>query len=560
VLPRPLEFGLLGASVLVVTASVTRLLSRWSSRRPSIGAVLLMGLSTAVTVFALSRWYELASYMRLPADLLSFSESPFLNDIIKFRLGLPIYTDPQDNNSYPYTPGAPILTYLIASIFGVGDSIPGLRLVQFSYVVAAVIVAASVADQLARHLLPGLFERYRGLWFSVGAAGLFLVATDRQFNPYVHSLHNDGLALLVAMCGYWLMVRHAITGRVWTVIAMAIVPALGFLVKQNQLMWAGAFVLYFLASGRLPFRHLLLWAAGAAAAVGAAVLGCYLFAGGENFVWWVFVGLGSKEVSLARAILHLFEAGAFAMMGLLAGWVVITRADRPGAALWCAWLLVFALQVYTSGVAWVTNHLGPGVVIAFCWLLVALRRLWPEGDRLREGAQWPGWRGLGEQAAAAGIILLLFGALGLVRPPVNRLPADTTRYIAEIEREFQGHSSDRVLADLGTWIYARDGVVMKDRSGPVSLHVGENQPEMNLDALGSTIRRIEGRTYDKILARELDTDQSAYDFHDRGSGVKAAILTNYDIVRRIAAVRDVQEWWPRHMVAEVLVLEPKPRQ
>jgi hypothetical protein len=111
--------------------------------------------------------------------------------------------------------------------------------------------------------------------------------------------------------------------------------------------------------------------------------------------------------------------------------------------------------------------------------------------------------------------------------------------------------------DIGTWIYWRHNVVMKDRSAPVSLHIGPNQSTINHKELAATVARIEQKTYDKILARELDTERTAYDFLDRGSGVKAAIWNNYREVRRIARLKDVTEWWPRHMVEEIIVLVPK---
>ena len=71
-----------------------------------------------------------------------------------------------------------------------------------------------------------------------------------------------------------------------------------------------------------------------------------------------------------------------------------------------------------------------------------------------------------------------------------------------------------------------------------------------------TIARIESKQYRRILARELDTPRTAYDFQNRGSGVKDAIFENYRVVRRIPGV-DVNRWWPRHMIAEILVLEPR---
>lgn len=540
------------AAMLAIFACL--LLNSKTRERLPQGAWGLAALTTVATVLALSTATHLAGYLRLPVDLLSFSESPFVNDILKFRLGAPIYTPPQDNNSYPYTPGAPILTYLISAALGHPDSIPFYREVQFSYVVIACVIATSVCDLLARALLLDSEYRNRLLWAPVWFLFLFLLVTDNRFNLYTHSLHNDGLALLVSVSAYWLIVKHSLTRGRWLVILMAVLPALGFLVKQNQLMWSGIFLVYLLAAGNVPGRQLLLFLFCSVVAVSAAVGTCYLL-WGDNFLWWVFTGLGSKQVSLLRAAQHLFEAGVYAMMGLFAGWVLVLRngssaSKRRWAALWISWLLAFGIQIYTSGVAWVANHLGPGVVLSGCWLFVALLKVWPvaEGDT--------SWRRRLQETIAVSMVILLFGALGFVREPRNPVPPDFYRYVADIEEEFRETVPEKVLLDNGSWIYLREKVLMKDRSAPVSLHVGKNQPEINRAALVETIRRIERRTYDKILVRQILTDQSAYDFQDRGSGVKTAILANYVEARRIPGVQGIQEWWPLNMIAEISVMVP----
>jgi hypothetical protein len=513
------------------------------------GAWGVAALLTLGTVLALANATQLAAYLRLPVDLVSFAESPFVNDILKFRLGVPIYTPPGDNNSYPYTPGAPILTYLISAALGHPDSIPFFRHVQFAYVLVACLIGASVCHLLARALLSEREYKNR-LWTPVWFLFIFLLATDRRFNLYTHSLHNDGLALLVSVTAYWLIVKHSLTRSPWLIVSMAVLPALGFLAKQNQLMWAGVFLVYLLAVGGVPLRQVGSYVFGAAVSIGAAVGTCY-WLWGDNFLWWVFTGLGSKQVSLFRVAQHLLDAGIYAMMGLFAGWVLVLRnGSRRSAAIWLAWMMPFGIQTYTTGVAWVANHLGPGVVLSACWFFVALLRIWP----VPEGQTF--WRYRLQEAVAVSLVFLLFGALGLVREPRSLVPSDFYRYVADIEREFQGTDPRKVLLDNGTWVYLKDNILMKDRSSPVSLHVGKNQPEINREALAATIRRIEQRTYDKILVREIFTDQSAYDYQDRGSGVKAAILANYVEARRIPGVRGVREWWPLHMIAEISVMVP----
>jgi hypothetical protein len=250
----------------------------------------------------------------------------------------------------------------------------------------------------------------------------------------------------------------------------------------------------------------------------------------------------------------LLEAGPFLIMGMSASWVLLLR--QPSAkpwTLWAAWLLVLCTLAYTSGVAWVSNHLGPAVMIGTSWFCVALVRLWPTVE-LKEAPP----AALARHLIAVGMFVSLFGSLGLVREPHNAVPASVNRYISEIESEFKEGDPATILLDTGSWIYFREGIVMKDRSDAVALHAGKNQPEIRRSMLAETIQRIEARTYDKILARQIDTDQSPYDFQDRGTGVKGAILGNYRAVRRIDGVSGVRRWWPLGLLSEVVVLEPKP--
>ena len=48
----------------------------------------------------------------------------------------------------------------------------------------------------------------------VGAV-MVLFVTEPVFNLYTHSLHNDGLALLVSMCGFFLVARYHAAPSAW---------------------------------------------------------------------------------------------------------------------------------------------------------------------------------------------------------------------------------------------------------------------------------------------------------------------------------------------------------
>jgi hypothetical protein len=553
------ELPVPGAVAVVLAAAITLALAGATVLRARIhgfaaldGVASIGVLAAGGTLLVLTTLYQFAGYFRIPADLLSFAESPFVTDILKIRLGLPLYTPAADNNSYPYTPGTQILTYFISSLFGHGDSIPFYRVVQFSYVIGAATLATSIFDMLALRFLSPREYRNRALWVVAAFPLLLLVATDPHINLYIQSLHNDGLALLVNVLAYWLITRYSMAPRLWLFVPMAVLPAIGFLVKQNAVMWAGLFPLCLLIAGNASFRRVVLLVLASGAAVAAVVATCYVM-WGEPFRYWVFESLGSDTVSPLRSLQHLLLAGAYAALGLLAARLLWLRApSRTALALWLCWLLPFALEAYTSGVGWQPNHLGTGIVLATCWSLVALVRLWPSVQRTMSG-----WHYRAEVAIALSSIFLVIGALGLIREPRSLVPPDLDRYIADIEREFDGLPADKVLMDTGTWIYLRDNVMMKDRSPSVSMLSAVNLPEIDRASLAETIQRIGSRQYAKILARQLDTGESWYDYHDRGSGVKDAILANYQIVRRIPAVQGVDVWWPLHLISEVLVLVPR---
>ncbi len=504
--------------------------------------------------------YQFSGYITLQVDLLSFSESTFVNDILKLRMRLPIYNSPLDNESYPYVPGTQILTFALASIFGQGGSIPFYRVIQFFFVIGAAAITASFTDMLVRISgVPPKKYRYRPIWISIFFLFLLLVATDQQFNLYTHSLHNDGLALLISAAAFWLMVRFIHKPSTGLLFTMALLPSLGFLVKQNQLLWMGVFLLFLIAiklsntNPELTWRKIVLFVVVSLTLFGVTLGLCYLI-WGEYFRYWIFTALGSKTISIFRSIINFFRAGIYTSMALFAVWVlVLKKFNKTILILWLVWLLIFGIQVFTSGIGFQANHMGPGVLFATAWFLVGFVKIWPSAEIVN-----PLWSERAQQFAAAAIFILLFCGMGFFRKPVNPIPDDFNRYISQIEDEFRDLPADKVLMDTGTWIYARNNVLMKDRSAPVSIHVGSNQPEINHDMLRMTIERIKNKQYQKILARQIDTGETWYDFQDRGSGVKAAILENYHEVNRILEVKGIQEWWPLHLISEIVVLEPNP--
>ena len=155
----------------------------------------------------------------------------------------------------------------------------------------------------------------------------------------VHSLHNDGLALFVSTLAYWLIARSGRTPGWVLLIPMALLPTVGYLVKQSLLIWLVFFSSYLLVATRTAWRQWLVFVLGSTASIVVAIGLCY-WLWGDPFIWWTFIALGSKEVSVLRSAIHLFSAGGYALIGLLGGFVLLSRrVPDESWVLWGCWLL-----------------------------------------------------------------------------------------------------------------------------------------------------------------------------------------------------------------------------
>ncbi len=507
----------------------------------------LLAMVAGAWILVLILASELSHYVVIPADIVGFGENGFLDFILKFREGLPLYTPSVDNNTVPYTPGAPIVTYLVASLVGNGTSIPLLRGLTIGAAALAGIVFSFGAANLAV-LVYGQRFANRVVWVVTWAGLLIVVAFDQRFNLYTHTMHNDSAALLIAAIGFWIMTRHALTGRTWLLAAMVLLPSVGFLIKQSHLMWAGVFPLYLLLNRQT--RTAVVVGTLSIAGFGITLGICWLL-WGSDFFFWVFSALGAKEVSPVRTAFHLLEAGVPIAFFVFGGWGDTLFGGRSAArAVWLASVTVLMLGVWTSGAVWVHNHLGPGVMMATCWFFLGIVRAWPSPEI-------PANR-LGIASGVQSILLsfslvALFAGLGHLRNPRRGISPDLYRYIAETEAEFVGVDPQKILLDNGNWIYLRTGTLMRDRATPLAVHIGPNQSTMNLKMLDATKDRIRREVYDKILAHELDTPRTAYDFGKRGTGIPELIFEHYTESHRIAGVQGITTWWPTQMISEIIV-------
>ncbi len=546
--PTPLPRGALlaGAALAAALAAV----AWWpATRAQRSSALALTVLLAALTWMSTAILVNLSFYLRVPVDLVGFYETQYLTDIIRWRTHQPLYGEPLDNNSCVYTPLAQIVTSTLAELVGRANSIPTLRTISFGQVFVAAAFAAAGVDALVRHFLRAQSYAWRAVWIAASFLALLCVATDPVFNQNVHQLHPDALTLSLSTAAFWLCARDLRKPSLLNALAMAALPAVGFWAKQSLLIWGALFGAQLLLGGRARRRDFAVYAVVSIALL-AASLTLLRSIGGPFTFFWTVDALARKHVTLSRSLGNLSGAGVYVALSLIAGFALAWRSrERVALVMWLGGMLLLCVEGYTSGFAYQSNHMGPGVMIASAWSLAALVWAWQgiaQVDDTRE-------RGARFALAAAALVLVLAG-LGLVREPRSSVPTTLGAYIAAIESEFVGVEPERLLLDRGAWPCLSRNQVMKDRTNTVAVHVGDNQ-ELDHAALAGTLQRIRTRAYDKILVWFLD-EGSGYDYGKRGSGIKDALLENYTEVRRIPGVK-VTTWWPPHMLAEVSVLVPR---
>ena len=210
-------------------------------------------LACLLSAIALVAFYVrvVRPYVEFPADLLMWSESSFVGDIIKLRIGAPLYGDPADGTALIYTPGAPLLTYAIARPLGLTQSISGMRWIQLSLTALAAVVATLCTRDLFRIAFPRRDPPFPKTWLLLSLFTLCLAAVSPQVNRYAHALHADALALLVSMVTFWFVLRHMRKPTVVSVLVLALCPAVGFFTKQLLVAWGPIlFVFLFFSAPR----------------------------------------------------------------------------------------------------------------------------------------------------------------------------------------------------------------------------------------------------------------------------------------------------------------------
>lgn len=514
------------------------------------GTLGIIILTTIAIILVSIYLFRVSSFIKFPADILIWSESDFVNDILKIRTGYPLYTDQLNNDSFVYPPAAQILTYLLSVLLGRPTSIPTYRAIQLAYIIFASLGALLCIQKIVQNSTsdPLINSKQRWIWAGLWFPLLFLFATNSLTNPFVINLHNDALALLITIIAYLILLTYAISQNRKLIYLMAIIPAIGFLIKQNIAIWLVLYSIQIALFDRpRSIKRLILYLITSFSLLGLTFGVCYLL-WGENFIYWIITVMGQHAISPLRSFKHLLDIWLYLVIGILGG-VVLLRGTNYRVLLgpWLIWLVLILIETYTSGIAWMINHIGPGCLLAGVWFLAALPRIWYWViDTVKGRPKTEIWLQTG---IMVGIVGLMFNGLGFVNIPVKPISNDEYRYINQIEDEFMGKPAESILLDAGTWVYIPDVVIMKDRAPSI----GERGYTQTGDFSG-IIKRIEQKQYAKILVRNLHSPDFWYEYFlwSHPSGIRQALIENYREIRTIEAVANNDNY----LFAEISVLVP----
>jgi hypothetical protein len=549
--PKANQLILTSLVVLGVLPAIIYLLVQ--RREAKISSLGLIAVGTITTLLIANYLFREIPFILFPADVLIWSESDYVNDILKFREGYPMFTANANNDSFTYVPGSQLVTYFLAWLSGNSTSVAAYRVIQVGYILVTAIVGFLCCRRLLDIVLPTRDEQKASkIWSVIWLTGLFLIASNGLTNPFTHLLHNDSLAQLVTVTAFWLLLEYETTKDYRILILMALMPAVGFWVKQSVVIWFGLYFLYLLIFDQpRSFKKLFGFSALSFGAILVSFLTGYLL-WQENFIYWVFTVLRKHEILPSLSYSHLLDVRVYVALGIIGGAIVLFAGGyKRLVGLWLVWASLISVEIYTSGVAWMLNHIGPGSLIAGIWFFAGVTIIWKkiiENQQRSVAGRWI-WT-----SVFVATLCLIFLNLGIVRKPVQFFSSDAYRYVREIEQEFDGQASERVLLDLGTWVYFRDGVVMKDRAPAI----GERGYSQTGDFSG-VLQRLEGKQYTKILVRNLDSADFWYDDKSwsKSSNIRQTMLENYQLVGTIKAVEGIDKSTLPYGFKEVSILIPR---
>lgn len=497
---------------------------------------------------------ELAKRAAFPWDLLLWSESPFMTDMLKLAGGLSVFGSPGEVNSFVYSPGLEYLCYALLAPFGAALDVRFSRALSIGLgVAAALLLARLVVGWVGA--LEG--ERRRPL-LACGAFALGLLLLFRS--PTTSAVHPDALHILHAF-GTLTLCSEALRRQSFRIALVAMgVSGLGIWTKQPEtLACVGAGAALLLGHAWGPRRALALLGTGAA--VTLASLACllgpeqsrfYLFElpMRQGLLWSKLVGLVLTDVLHYPDRLLVWLFGAAALVQL---W---SRRDDAGVRAYLVpWLCVGVFSMWPSVASYlkamgIQNNL---FSIDLWWLVAALVGFARLDD---DAAIEP--RPFAVMLPAALVLCMLpifdwieYGS-GVVAPNQVQIRAAqyayAEQYDALVKRDLE--AGRRILIGHGTMTWIRNGV----HAPPVDRMVSALELEKGgLSDRADTATRLAARAYDRIyMPAHPWFDATFY-----GSAAGQALAANYREVGEIPPPPPLNALAPNDaLMVRIAILEP----
>ena len=451
-----------------------------------------------------------------PWDMVIFSESAFLTDMMKLTDGQPVYTSPGDVNSFPYAPGLQYLAYGLLRPFGLQLDIRFCRLVTALVGVACALVVGGLVVRVAREMRA---VRSRSVYLLASTiAGMMIFKSYTADAP-----HPDNLYALHAMAVLALTIAAVDTGSFRVALVAALVAGVAVMVKQTGIFGvfgALAVMIYLRRRDWGLARSVLLVAWGCAWLAVAA--------------WVVFHGWGKywalelpshhdvhyfkihRLVAMVLGVPHraiLFFGFAPSLL-----YVALRATDRTKKFL-LVWAAVGLTEVMPSLASYFKAYGSwNNLTIVDLWaaipeIAVVAQVLWPATEDERAPAK---------RAIIGGTLVTLLVTLLPTRSPPSHKQYEFGRALDATVAEGK-KSGKPVLVTFGASTLVHNGLgVPLDRAGSASERLlgGFNKfPEMTA--------RLEGRYYGMICyfgphAPQLPADE-----------VEAALTANYHLEKTI---------------------------
>jgi hypothetical protein len=485
--------------VLILGVSVAALFAlarneRLRAKLPGALAAALGAAAIYVIIVAVLR-------ARFPLDLLLWSESTTLTDMLKVAGGEPFFQAPALGNSFIYSPGLVYLHYALLHPFDLEFSITAHRLL----VIACTILSALCFTSIVRELAP----ENRSWTVTIATFALFVIALHTNFAADL--VHPDSLqALITSLC--LLLVVRAIRGaRIELAVAAIVVGAAGLLAKQTSGLLAPIAAACFVVCGPFSLRQRLLLCLLAIVLVGAGVGGLFSLPFARFYLLDVPRDQGVFWDRIPELMVELFLRHSWSLVTLIALLPLVSGARRD----W-QWILVWSFFLLGAGglnFAAFLKAMGKENNLALFHVLLLAGALPP---LLHHGLQRHSPPAL---SALVAIALFTF--------PLKAMPgADSWRYAAEMQQTIAQSlaSREKLLVAHGAvgWIAAGQRSVPLDRANSVL----ELREAHLLDKV-TMKQRISAKAYDRIILNS----------RWYGAELEAAIRQNYRQVGEIRAAR-----------------------